>query len=193
MGAVDDDEEEDIAAANDEANDGVVRGTVDTGAARSVWPRRKKGVLRRKLDKKPKLAAANGTKIEVYGEVVLEFEENGKQCGMRFLDSDVKKPFVVTAMSDEGNTVVYSKKRGSYVENEATDKKIMIERVGDTSEMILQAKTMKDGTRKEVRCAGYGGKKYEVMDADANDEDEDMLKEMTSGKSSSVVFRRQMS
>ena len=30
-------------------------------------------------------------------------------------------------------------------------------------------------------------------DVDANDEDEDMLKEMTSGKSSSVVFRGQMS
>ena len=53
-----------------------MRVTVDSGAARIVWPRRKKGVLRRKLDKKPKLAAANGTKIEVYGEAVLEFEEN---------------------------------------------------------------------------------------------------------------------
>ena len=48
MGAVDDDEEEDIAAVNYEANDGVVSATVDSGAARSVWPRRK-GVLRRKL------------------------------------------------------------------------------------------------------------------------------------------------
>ena len=31
------------------------------------------------------------------------------------------------------------------------------------------------------------------MDVDANDEDEDMLKETTSGKSGSMVFRRQMS
>ena len=59
--------------------------------------------------------------------------------------------------------------------------------------MILQAKKIKDGTRKEVRWSEDGGKKYEGMDVDANDEDEDMLKEMTSGKSSSVVFRRQMS
>ena len=32
-----------------------------------------KGVM---LGKKPKLDAADGTKIEVYGEAVLEFEEN---------------------------------------------------------------------------------------------------------------------
>ena len=36
VGAVDDDEEEDVAAVHDEANDGVVRVTVDSGAARSV-------------------------------------------------------------------------------------------------------------------------------------------------------------
>ena len=60
VGAVDD-EEEDIAAVNDEANERVARVTVDIGVARSVWPRRKKGVLRRKLDKNPKLAVAQGT------------------------------------------------------------------------------------------------------------------------------------
>ena len=82
---------------------------MDSGAAKSVWPRRKKGVLRRKLDKKPKLAAASGTKIEVYGQALLELEENGKQCGMGFLDSDVKKPLAaVSAVNDEGNTVVFS-------------------------------------------------------------------------------------
>ena len=97
VGAVDDNEEKDIAAVNDEANDGVVRATVDSGAARSVWPRRKKGVPRRKLDKKPKLAAATGTKIEVQAEAFLEFEENGKQCGIRFLDTDVKKPLAAVS------------------------------------------------------------------------------------------------
>ena len=69
----------------------------------------------------------------------------------------------------------------------------MIERVGDTCEMTLQGKKKKDGTQKEVRWAEGGRKKFEGMDVDANDEDEDMLKEMTSGKSCSVVFRRQMS
>ena len=37
-----------------------------------------------------------------------------------------------------------------------------------------------------------GGKKYEGMEVDANDENEDMLTEMGGGKSSSVFFRRQM-
>ena len=69
-----------------------MRVTVDSGAAKSVWSRNKKGVLRRKLSKKMKLAVIDGTMIEVYGEAVLEFENDGKQCGMRFLDSDVKKP-----------------------------------------------------------------------------------------------------
>ena len=40
VGAVDDNEEADIAAVSDEANDGVVRVTVDSGVARSVWPKR---------------------------------------------------------------------------------------------------------------------------------------------------------
>ena len=47
--------------------------TVDSGAAKNVWPRSKKRVQRRRIERKPKLAAANGTKIEVYGEAVLEF------------------------------------------------------------------------------------------------------------------------
>ena len=54
----------------------MVSVTADSGAAKNVWPRNKKGVVRRKLVKKPKLAGANGTNIEVYGEVVLEFEGN---------------------------------------------------------------------------------------------------------------------
>jgi len=193
VNAVDEDEEQDIAAVNDEGKEGLVRVTVDSGAARSVWPRRKKGVLRRKLDKKPKLAAANGSKIEVYGEAVLEFEENGKQCGMRFLDSDVKKPLVaVSAMGDEGNTVMFSKKWGSYIENDVTGERIRMERVGDTFEIVLKARRMKEGTRKEVRWAEDGGKKYEGMEIDASDEDEEMLKEMASRRGGSVVFRGEM-
>ena len=89
----------------------MVRVTVDSGAAKSVWPRNQKGVMRRRLAKKPKLAAANGTKIEVYGGAVLEFEKDGRQCGIRLLDSDVRKPLAtVSAMNDEGNTVVFSRK-----------------------------------------------------------------------------------
>ena len=83
-------EAEAIGEIKAEEENGVVRVTVDSGAAKNVWPRSKKGVLRKKMERKPKLAAANGMKIEVYGEAVLEFEEGGRQCGMRFLDSDVR-------------------------------------------------------------------------------------------------------
>ena len=110
------------------------------------------------------------------------------------LDSDVKKPLAaVSAMNDEGNTVVFSKKWGCYVENDKTGEKIAIERVGDTFEMSLRATKLKDGTRKNVQWADDDGKKYEGMEVDANDEDDDMLTEMGGGKSGSVVFRRQMS
>ena len=51
VGAVDDDEEEDIAAVNDAANDGVVRVTVDSGAARSVSPRRMLAAAERDEDR----------------------------------------------------------------------------------------------------------------------------------------------
>ena len=68
------------------------------------------------MNKKPNLAAADGTKIDVYGEAVLEFKKGGKQCGMRFLDSDVKKPLVaLSAMNDEGITVVFSRKWGNNI------------------------------------------------------------------------------
>ena len=40
---------------------------------------------------------------------------------MRFLDSDVKKPLAsVLAMNDEGNSVVFIKKWGNYIENDST-------------------------------------------------------------------------
>jgi ribosomal protein L14 len=111
-------EDEEIGGV-DEKKEGevneVVEITVDSGASRSVWPRRKKGVTRTKLvGKKPRLQAANGTNIEVDGEAMLEFQMGGKKRGMKFLDADVKKPLgAVSAMEDEGNTVVFSRKWGA--------------------------------------------------------------------------------
>ena len=88
--------EEEIGGIDDEGMEEVsevVEITVDSGASRSVWPRKKKGVTRTKMGgKKPKLQAANGTTIEVEGEAMLEFEMGGKKCGMKFLDADVKQP-----------------------------------------------------------------------------------------------------
>ena len=160
----------------------MVEVTVDSGAARSVWPRKKKGVRRQKIQgKKPKLAAANGTDIEVDGEAVLEFDNHGRRCGMKFLDVDVKKPLgAVSAMVDEGNTVVFSQKWGNYVENDLTKERIPITRKGGTYVMVLEA--VKD---KGSNTNGKNKKEEESMEIGANEEDEDPGEEK-------VVFRRRV-
>ena len=109
----------------------VVQVTVDSGAARSVCPMKRKGVVRSKGVKKVKLAAANGSPIHVEGEVTLNFSRGGKRCAMKFLDADVKRPLAaVSAIVDEGNTVVFST-RGAYIENDLTKEKIpMVRRNG---------------------------------------------------------------
>ena len=76
---------------------------------------------------------------------------------MRFLDSDVRKPLAaVSAMSDEGDTVVFSKKWGSYVENDDAGERIKMERVGDTFEMVLKTKKLQEGMQREVKWAEDG-------------------------------------
>ena len=148
------------------------------------------------MEKKPKLAAANDTKIEVYGKAVLEFERGGKKCGMRILNSDVRKPLAaVSAMNDEGNMVVFSRKCESYIENDVTREKIPMERVGEKFEMVLKTKKLEEGTRKDVRWAEDGGKKFAGMEVDANDEEseeEEMARRVDEGKEGAVVFRRRM-
>ena len=66
--------------------------TVDSGAAKSVWPMRKKGVTRTKTTKTVRLAAANASPIDVEGDARLEFVRDDKLCNMKFLDADVKIP-----------------------------------------------------------------------------------------------------
>ena len=196
MFQVEDEKEEAIGAIKAEEENRVVSVTVDSGAAKSVWPRSKKGVLRRKMVKKPKLAAANGTKIEVYGEAVLEFEKNGKQCGMRLLDSDVRKPLAsVAAMSDEGNTIVISRKWGNYIENDSAGENIKLKWVGETLEMVLKTKKLEEGTKKDLKWMENDGKKFAGMEVDANEEeseDEKGVRRIDGGKEGEVVFRRRM-
>ena len=88
---------------------------------------------------------------------------------MKFLDADVKKPLVaVSAMEDEGNTVVFSRKWGNYVENDETGEGIPLERRGGTYVMILDAATQKNGkTRQEEGKMEIGG-----MDDDEGEEGE---------------------
>ena len=144
----------------------VVEITVDSVAARSVWPKKKKGVQRKAINgRKPRLAAANGTNIDVQGEALFEFDMKGRKCGMKFLDADVKKPLVaVSAMEDEGNTVVFSKKWGSYVENDETGERIPLERRGGTYVMILTTK--KDERRAEVAMRKNGEMEIGGMEDD---------------------------
>ena len=148
------------------------------------------------MERNPKLAAANGTKIEMYGEAVLEFEEGGRQCGMRFLDSDVRKPLAsVAAMNDEWNTIVFSRKWGHYIENDSTGEQIQLERVGRRSRWFLKTNKLEEGTKKVLKWTEDGGKKSAGMDVDANEEeseDGEVARRVDEGKAGEVVFRRRM-
>ena len=85
---------------------------------------------------------------------------------MRFLDSDVKKPLAaVSAMNDEGSTVVFSRKCENHIENDGAGKRIPLERVGETLEMVLKRQKLDEGTRNDVRWAENGGKKIAGMEA----------------------------
>jgi hypothetical protein len=118
------DEEEELEVNQVEEIDEVVEVTVDSGAARSVWPLGRKGVTRTKLTKAVKLAAANGSPIHVAGEATLNFKKGDRECQMKFLDAQVRRPLVsVTAIVDEGNVVVFGPNE-SFVECSKTGQRI---------------------------------------------------------------------
>jgi len=73
----DDDDDEDTVYINEVVQE-VVEVTVDSGAARSVWPMKRKGVVRSRGTRKVKLAAANGSPIHVQGEATLNFSRGGQ-------------------------------------------------------------------------------------------------------------------
>ena len=51
--------------------------TVESGAARSAWPIRQKGVGRTKVTKAVRLAAASASRIHAEGDTRLEFVRDG--------------------------------------------------------------------------------------------------------------------
>ena len=107
-----------------EAVQEIVEITVDSGAAKSIWPSRKKDVERTKSTRAVKLAAATGSPIRVEGDARLEFVRDGKKCSTRFLDVDVKRPVASKSASvDEGNVVVFGQ-RESFIENTNTGQKV---------------------------------------------------------------------
>ena len=106
----------------------IVEITVDSGAAKSVWPSRMKCVERTMSTRTVKLAAAKGSPIQVEGDAKLEFVRYGKKCSMRFLDADVKRPLAsVSALVDEGNVVVFGQHE-SFIENTNTGQRIPMSR-----------------------------------------------------------------
>ena len=83
---------------------------------------------------------------------------------MKFLDADVKKPLgAVSAIVDEGNTVVFSRKR-SYIQNDATGEKIQIHRSGGT--FVIKLDMIKGNEAKKANKA----RNYADMEIFAEDE-----------------------
>ena len=79
----------------------IVEITVDSGAAKNVWPIRKKGVTRTKATKTVMLAAASGSPIHVEGDARLEFVRDGKKCNVKLFDADVKRPLACVIVDRE--------------------------------------------------------------------------------------------
>ena len=98
----------------------IVEITVDSGAAKGIWPIRTKGDTRTKVTKLVRLAAASDSPIHVEGDGRLEFARKGDMCNMKFLDADVIRPLLsVIAIDDEENIVVFGPQE-SHVENAST-------------------------------------------------------------------------
>ena len=124
----------------------IVEVTVDSGAAKCVWPSRKKGVERTKSARAVKLAAANGSP-RVEGDARLEFIRDGMKCSMKFLDANVKRPSAsVTAIVDEGNVVVFGQQE-SFIENVSTGQRIPMCRRNGVSVMRLDTQLCQKVTK----------------------------------------------
>ena len=149
--AVESEDDEEVNAVNAiETVQEVVEVTVGSGAAKSVWPSRKKGVERTKSKKAVKLAAANGSPIRVEGDARLEFIRDGMKCSMKSLDADVKRPLAsVSAIVDEGNVVVFGQHE-SFIENVSTGQRIPMCRRNGVSVMRLDTQPCQK-TTKSVR------------------------------------------
>ena len=73
-----------------------------------------------------KYVAANGEKMNNYGEKKVKFKGSGEEAmhSIKFQVTDVRKPLAsVARILEKGNTVVFSR-GGSYIVNDKTKKKI---------------------------------------------------------------------
>ena len=146
--AIESEDNEEVNAV--EAVQEIVEITVDSGAAKSVWPSRKKVVERTKSTRTVKLAAENGSPIRVEGDARLEFVRDGKKCSMRFLDADVKRLLAsVSAIVDDGNVVVFGQHE-LFIESVSTGQRIPMCRRNGVIVMRL-------GAQPCSKAAGYVG------------------------------------
>ena len=146
--AIESEDDEEVNAV--EAVQEIVEITVDSGAAKSVWPSRKKVVERTKSTRTVKLAAENGSPIRVEGDARLEFVRDGKKCSMRFLDADVKRLLAsVSAIVDDGNVVVFGQHE-LFIESVSTGQRIPMCRRNGVIVMRL-------GAQPCSKAAGYVG------------------------------------
>ena len=188
-----DEEEEEMICEIEEESRGIfgvnqkekVEVTVDSGASQSVWPRKMKGV-KRYYEKPPKLVAANGTNIPVHGRAVLGFQRGDIKGEMKFWDADVQKPLgAVSAMVDEGNTVIFSRNK-SMIRNDRTGEEIEIKRKGGTFVIELNRedkpalKNLKEKKKDKMEIGG--------MEEEQDKELERMVRERYGD--GEVVFRR---
>ena len=186
FGALAREEDEEMEINNvvgDEVNE-VVEITIDSGAAKSVWPAKKKGVRRSKLSKPVRLAAANGSAIRVDGEAVLEFERGGRRCAMKFLDADVRRPLAsVAAMVDEGNIVVFSHGE-SYVKNVVSGDRIELVRKNGVFVMELESGKPVKQSRRTMEVG--------LVEARAKKQEEEMVFYNNGAKNTAEDFSRQV-
>ena len=182
------DDEDEIHEINAVTNE-VVEVTVDSGASKSVWPMTKTGVRRSKLAKPVRLAAANGTEIEVKGAADLDFLRADRKCSMRFLDANVKRPLAsVSAIVDQGNRVAFAP-QASYVESLATGERLeMIRRRGV---FVLELQT-EGRTKGHAKMGRSGRMDVEQVEEAAEETEADDEVEQVEEVGKGMWFRRRL-
>ena len=109
----------------------------------------------------------------------MSFKKGGRRCEMKFLDVDVKRPLVaVSAIVDEGNTVVFRAKEG-YIENDMTKERIPLVRKNGV--YVIELATEKDSKKAAA--------KMEISGIDGN-VDGDLTFKSRLGEEDMAVFRR---
>ena len=135
--------------------------TIDSGAAESVMPR---GMLENEplVEGEAKrlgvrYVAANGAKMDNYGEKKVRFRKEGLSgvSNMLFQVTDVGKPLAsVARILDKGNSVVFSRKpSGSYIVNDQSGRKIPL--VEEKGTFVMEVEYLEPGA-KEGGFAGQG-------------------------------------